>query len=210
VLAFNVSGLIFNRSGDSTRRYGLKADYRHVVLRFLRRVLEKTDANVLVVPHVITRPAHFEHDPDACAAVIDELGRPAKGRIALVPDRYNACEMKWIISRTDWLCGTRMHAAIAALSTGVPAAAIAYSDKTLGVFETCGQGEHVADPRRCDTDEVVDRLWQSWSDRRSARAALKRALPAVFEQADTQMDDVLTRCEVEPPRRRTAPLREAA
>jgi polysaccharide pyruvyl transferase WcaK-like protein len=210
VIGFNVSGLIFNRREDSGRHYGLRADYRHAVIRFLKRVLRQTDAVVLLVPHVVTRPGHFEHDPDACAAAIEELGFLADGRVALLAEGYDPCETKWIISQSDWFCGTRMHAAIAALSTGVPAAAIAYSDKTRGVFETCRMAEHVADPRRLDTDDVVEHLWHSWMDRRAAQATLENALPAVFEQAESQMDDILGRCGVDVPQRIITPLRKAA
>ena len=75
-----------------------------------------------------------------------------------------------------------------------PAAAIASSPKTLGVFETCGQGAHVADPRQLDTGEVVERLWQSWAAREEARRSLRAALPAVLRRAEEQMDAIVGEC----------------
>jgi polysaccharide pyruvyl transferase WcaK-like protein len=145
--------------------FGLQADYARAVTDFLKRILDETDANVLFVPHVFTRQGHFEHDPDACASVAATLGEATKQRVACLPAGLSPGKTKWAIGRTDWFCGTRMHASIAAISSGVPASAIAYSDKTLGVFETCGQGEHVADLRYLETGEVVDRLWESWETR---------------------------------------------
>jgi polysaccharide pyruvyl transferase WcaK-like protein len=76
----------------------------------------------------------------------------------------------------------------------VPAAAIAYSDKTQGVFETCGQGAHVADLRRLDTDEVVSHLWRSWEQRDEARASLREQLPGVLAQVEAQMDAIVACC----------------
>ncbi len=121
----------------------------------------------------------------------------------MLPEGLDPAETKWIIGRTDWMCATRMHAAIAALSCGVPAAALAYSDKTLGVFESCGQGEHVADLRRLRTGAVLNLLWHSFRLRAATESSLARRLHTVMTRADSQMDLILARCEG---MRQTAPL----
>lgn len=189
-IGFNVSGLVFNDPDAAANRYGLRADYGQVVIGFLRRVLKKTNCNVLLVPHVLTPPGHYESDPGANLAVVQELGDLAAARVQVVPPRYDQSEVKWIISRCDWFCGTRMHATIAGLSSGVPTAAIAYSLKTQGVFETCGQGERVADPRELATEEVIEQLWSSFVAREAARATLAGALPRVLVQADAQAAEI--------------------
>ena len=194
LIGFNVSGLLFNHSASATRRYGLRADYPQAVIRFLQRILRETDANILLVPHVFAESGHKEHDPDACAAVTMAIEGLHDHRVAILPEGYDPCETKWIISRTDWFCGARLHATIAALSSGVPAAAIAYSPKTQGVFETCGQGAYVADLRNMATDEIVDRLWNSWSDREEAAASLRERLPSVQRHMESQMDEIVARC----------------
>ena len=51
-----------------------------------------------------------------------------------------------------------VHATIAGLSTGVPTATISYSDKAIGVFESCGQGGEVFDLPRREGGEVVKHL----------------------------------------------------
>ncbi len=81
-----------------------------------------------------------------------------------------------------------------ALLSGVPAAAVAYSSKARGVFETCGQGHHVADLRHLDTVDVVDQLWQSWASRHDAEASLQRTMATVQMQVEAQMDEILIRC----------------
>jgi polysaccharide pyruvyl transferase WcaK-like protein len=84
-----------------------------------------------------------------------------------------------------------MHSGIAALSSGVPTAAIAYSIKTAGVFETCDQGEHVVDPRSSDIEQVVERLWWSWENRASAKLSLSARLPRVLAKVEQQMDKLV-------------------
>jgi len=185
VIGFNVSGLIWHDPAAARDRYGFKADYRACVLGFLRRALRQSEARIVLVPHVLTPPGHYESDPAANDAVVAALRvdddqsvrRAAAERLAVVPPLYHdPGEMKWIISRLDWFCGTRMHACIAGLSSGVPTAAIAYSVKTLGVFEAVGQGDRVADPRAIDLDAVVDQLWCGWSDRSDIhRSLIERA-----------------------------------
>ncbi len=178
-IGFNVSGLIWHDPAAMRGRYGFKADYREVVLGFLRRALVESDANILLIPHVITAPGHYESDPGANEAVRAALAddgdarvrRAASERVEQIPMGINdPREMKWVIGRCDWFCGTRMHACIAGLSSGVPTAAIAYSIKTIGVFETCGEGESVIDPRSMGSEAVANLLWERWQ-RRAATAA---------------------------------------
>lgn len=194
LVGFNVSGLIFNNPSAATTRYRLRANYHDTVVGFLRRLLAESDADVLLSPHVLTPPGHYESDPAACGSVLDALGPDNRGRVAVLPPIYDECEVKWVIAQMDWFCGTRMHSTIAALSSGVPTAAIAYSVKTRGVFETCGQGRYVADPRTLDTKETVEHLWQAWLARDDARKSLTKNLPRVLEQAERQMDDIVAFC----------------
>ena len=84
-----------------------------------------------------------------------------------------------------------MHATIAGLSSLVPTSTVAYSDKAIGVFESCGQGREVFDPRVLDTNEVVERLQDSFGRRQDLAISLKQHLPRVKEQAAKQMDEVV-------------------
>lgn len=187
-VAVNVSGMIYNDEASASRRYGFKAEYRQVIDKLLRRLLEQTDSHILLVPHVLAPTGHYESDIDACQNALDALGPSApRERIGVLPPLFDASETKWIISHAEWFCGTRMHSTIAALSSGVPAAAIAYSDKTKGVFATCGQAACVADPRTADTDLLVEDLWSLWEERGPARLTINSALPMLVEKARRQI-----------------------
>lgn len=194
LVGLNVSGLLMNRPESAAKQFGFTANYTEVVISLARRLLKETGAHILLIPHVVSPPGHYESDIEAGDRVAEAVADVADGRVLCLPALHNPCEVKWVIAQCDWFCGTRMHATIAALSSGVPAAAIAYSPKTLGVFESCGQGAHVADPRMLDTEEMVEQLWQSWLTRDEARQSLRTVLTGVLRRAEEQMGIIIAEC----------------
>jgi len=182
----NVSGLI--HESDSARgAYGLADDYAKVIGAVARRLLAE-GARVVLIPHVI---GGAECDAAACRRVLAELGDEGRGRVLSLAGDYDASGAKGIISRLDFFCGTRMHSCIAALSSGVPAAGLAYSKKTLGVFETCGQGDAVPDLRRETAPEIAERVQTLWRERGTRRSALAATVPAVVAASGAQMQSIL-------------------
>jgi len=193
-VGLNISGLIYNDPTAAVSRYGFKADYRQVVVKLLRRILRESDVNIILVPHVYAKEGHYESDLTANLAVMQQLQDVEAGRVEILSPLYNESETKWIISKLDWFCGTRMHSTIAGLSTGVPTTAIAYSLKTLGVFETCDQGAHVIDPRELPTEDVIDLTFDSFNQRVKTRKHLAAKLPGVLSKANDQMDKIVLAC----------------
>lgn len=187
--AVNVSGLIYHDPEKARVRYRFKADYRALMYKLVERLVDD-GAKVLLVPHVVTPRGHFESDTSAAEAIVQALAPDRRERVMIAPECKDPREAKHIIAIADWFCGTRMHATIAALSSGVPTASVAYSDKTLGVFETCGQGQHVHDPRLLSTDELVEAVLSSYRERERARVSLAASLPKVLTKAAEQMDEV--------------------
>lgn len=89
-----------------------------------------------------------------------------------------------------------MHSTIAALSSGVPTAALAYSIKTKPVFATANQEEHVVDAREVVSDaDAVDRLWSSWLTRSDTAKQLATTAPKLRAQALEQMTQIMTSCQ---------------
>lgn len=115
----------------------------------------------------------------------------AADRLTTLTQPLDASELKWIIGHADWVCGTRMHATIAALSQGVPACALAYSLKTRGVFERCGIGESVVDLRSENMETARERVLLSWHNRAVLKEKLSARLPDVMAQSRRQLDEIL-------------------
>jgi colanic acid/amylovoran biosynthesis protein len=190
VVGINISGLIYNDPERARSHYQFVADYQAAMVGFVNRLLEMAPVRIVLIPHVMDRPGHYESDQEACVDVLGKVSEQMADRLLVAPLDLDQSEVKWLISRMDWFCGTRMHSMIAALSSNVPTAAVAYSDKTLGVFDTCNQGSQVFDPRTLGTDAVIDGLLQSFIDRDSIRESLAVSLPRVNEIALAQMRDI--------------------
>lgn len=195
LVGLNVSGLIANRPQSAARRFGLASDYRGLMRELVMRFLDETDAQLLLIPHVHAPEGHYESDLDASRALLSSLperySQRVTERVAVLAQALDASELKWLIAQTDWFCGTRMHATIAALSSGVPTAALAYSLKTRGVFATCAMAGAVVDLREKTGPEVLERLLQLWRQREAAAATLQRHLPRVRELASQQLDQIV-------------------
>jgi len=187
-IGINVSGLIYNQIEKSFSQYGLKANYRDVIYLLIKKILDETNANIILIPHVLVDENNYESDVAASKHVIALFSGDEQQRIELNLNRYEATEVKWLISQMDWFCGTRMHSTIAGLSTGVPTTAIAYSIKTRRVFKTCNQENQVIDPRELNTADVVEGLWSGWLQRAETERSLAESLPKVMETANNQMD----------------------
>ncbi|WP_193163695.1 polysaccharide pyruvyl transferase family protein [Microbulbifer hainanensis] len=190
----NVSGLIYNNPHAATARYGFNADYRAAVQQLLQRILRKSDARVMLVPHVHAPEDHEESDLAASKHVLTKLTATERERVILLDHHYSESEIKWAIAQLDWFCGTRMHSTIAALSSAVPTATISYSDKARGVFASCDQEQQVFDPRALDTAELVDGVFESFCRRSALQQSLRQSLPAVMAQAREQMDQIAMSC----------------
>lgn len=193
-IGFNISGLVYNEPEKAAQEFGLKANYREVVHRVLKELLEASDHSLMLVSHVFGADGR-DSDPPACEAVVRSLPTELQRRVWVAPRFEDPRQIKWAISQCDWFCGTRMHATIAGLSSGVPTASIAYSMKTRGVFESCGVADQVIDPRHLDTDEVVRRTVQSYHDRDKTKSKLAASLPATLNAAKEQMDQIAELCE---------------
>jgi colanic acid/amylovoran biosynthesis protein len=185
VIGINISGLLAMEG--SGRRFGLIADPLEAMVRLVKRFLSDTDLRVLLVPHV--RGNGVESDDAACARVLATVDSPS--RLACLPPGLTADETKHVIAQLAWFAGARMHATIAALSSRVPVAAVAYSDKFQGVFDACGVGERVLDARRLTTEELSEAMFAAWGDRRRDAEVLTDTLPCVEAMVARQFDELV-------------------
>jgi len=113
-------------------------------------------------------------------------------RTTVMSNPSSACEAKGIISRCDYFVGTRMHACIAALSSEVPASAIAYSIKTSGVFGTLGMEHAVFDARSLSADDIVSGIVTRFRARASDRELIRQRLSSAIASVDRMFDEVVS------------------
>jgi len=189
-VAVNISGLVLD-DPESQRRFGIAVDYGSVVRRVLEGLLADESVEVMLLAHVRSQPGMLDGDDHACRRLEAEFAERFGGRISVLEPETAGDAKAWV-QTCDWLVGTRMHATIAALSSGVPAATIAYSHKAAGVFASVGQGDAVVDARSVSDDHCVERTLELFAQRDERREALAQAVPPIVERAKAQIAEMLT------------------
>lgn len=180
LIGINISGLLYMGGYTGKNEFGLRCDYKMFVSALIRRVLDETDAHVLIVPHV-TRSLDDDLEPEVPASleVWSQFGGSDRERVHLLEGDYNQSEVKSIIGRCDFFIGSRMHACIAALSQGIPSVGLAYSRKFKGVFESVGAGDMVVDAREKDEGDLVEECLRRFQERERVVAILQSRMPAI-------------------------------
>ena len=190
ILGVNVSGLVYNNPGEDKARYHFQDPYREIVELLLEGLLADKRATVILIPHVVSPCTPEESDIKACRSVRDRLRSPLTERIEIAPELTDPMHAKWLIGQCDWFTGMRMHACIGGLSQGIPTVAIAYSDKSLGVFETEGAGNRVVDPRRASARQVADEVVSSVTGREEMRARLISEATRLHDQWEAEFESI--------------------
>ncbi|NUL46087.1 polysaccharide pyruvyl transferase family protein [Cellulosimicrobium funkei] len=125
----------------------------------LGKVLLGAGYEVLVIAHD-TRPS--PNDPALAKAVSERLGKAT--RVGLPS---TAREAKAMISHVDVHLASRMHAAVASLSQGIPTIGLDYVDKFRGQFSWYQAEEFVIPWHASDAEERVNQLLNSISSDRN-------------------------------------------
>lgn len=190
VLGLNVSGLLYYERERAEHGFGLRRPYAEIILELAEALLAEPGRGLLLVPHVCPPCTPDEDDASACRAVFERLGPELQRRTQVVPALDDAMQAKWVVGHCDWFCGARMHSCIAGLSQGIPTAAIAYSDKSLGVFETAASGDSVFDARALDAKALVDGIVASVAKRQALAERLRTSIDDVAARWRQQFEDI--------------------
>jgi len=204
LVGLNISGLLSCSSDTGNNVFNLKIDYPALIDLIVEFLMQQEGVSILLVPHVVSarkggglsprksvakKRCGDQSDSVACERLYDRMAEKYPGRIFIVRGRYNHNETKHIIGLCDFFIGSRMHACIAALSQGIPAVGVAYSGKFHGVFESIGVADCVADARRCDEEELLDKISSAYQKmdyiRENLHESVPRAQREVLDMFDT-------------------------
>lgn len=189
--AVNASGLLWADAESGASRFALAYDYRAATRQTIAALLARGE-RVCLFTHANSSGDAKDDD----GALADRLAQefPAAERI---PNFAHPSEAKSFISGAKLVVSARMHACIAAFSTGVPVVPLAYSRKFSGLLgETLGYGEVV--DASTPGAEAVTAAVLSLSDRRAevaeAIAAGNARVEALIEPYVAQLADLLRTC----------------
>lgn len=165
----NVSGLLWNGGYTGDNQFGLRADYRQYCDLLVDQLLAG-GLDIHLVPHVIGREGALdEDDVTACEAV-----RAAHPACTVAPRFGDPVDAKSYIASLDVLVGARMHATIAAFTSGVATVPVAYSRKFAGYYSNLGYSDLV-DLASLDTESAVAQTVRLVHERDRLRQAAQRS-----------------------------------
>lgn len=173
-VGINISGLLMNGGYTGQNQFGIAFDYPGLI-RDLIGFFRDEGAEVHLVAHVLPEdPArtHIEDDFAASAA----LARAFPGTV-LAPRFASPVAAKSYIAGLDFFMGARMHACIAALSSGVPVVPMAYSRKFAGLFGTLGY-DRTVDCTAETAEAILAAVRTAWAARAGLAADVARARAA--------------------------------
>ncbi len=146
----NVSGLLFNGGHTGANEFGMQVDYAAYTRSLIAALMTRPNVQVHLICHVNSDIRPHEDD----GRVADELAKEFPG-VVRAPRFDSPSAAKSYISGLDFLVAARMHAGIAAYSSGVPVVLVAYSRKFSGLFEGVLGYRHMVPVTGMDADEAV-------------------------------------------------------
>lgn len=138
-VGLNVSGLLMAGGYSGGNDFGMRLDYPRL-MREMIAAFQTRGCEVHLVPHVIVPSGRVQGEDDARASALLAAEFPG---VVLAPAFATPSEAKTYIAGMDFFAGARMHACIAAFSSGVPVVPLAYSRKFEGLFGSLGYGRTV-------------------------------------------------------------------
>lgn len=146
-IGLNVSVLLWERS-SSNSNFEMSSLYRELIYKLLEELISRE-----YVVHLIT---HVYEENRAEYKLAEDLHKKFPSTV-LSPYFENPIDAKNYISNLDVFIGSRMHATIAAFSSGVPVIPISYSRKFEGLYETIDYN-HVIQCKGILPDKCVEEI----------------------------------------------------
>lgn len=170
-IGFNISPLMLKHCNMSEEEF-----INHSV-EVINRLIENTMYNIYLIPHVTISTGS---DYDLMKKVYEKVSN--KDKVVLIENKYNASELKWIISKMNIFFGARTHATIAALSTVVPTLSFVYSMKSIGINKDFFNNErYCIYPKEYNNLDVVNKIIQMLENQREVKKEIQEILPQIKE-----------------------------
>lgn len=159
----NISALLIKDKAEGTRKdFSIKTDYDGYIDGILTFLQKNEKYKVYLIPHVV----------EDCSAIAS-FEKKYKGFISV--DMFNSpIVAKEFISKMDVFIGARMHATIAAFSSGVATIPVAYSRKFAGLYNSIGYN-YIIDLMNDNTDEAINKTIQFINEREYLKGELKNS-----------------------------------
>lgn len=172
-VGLNVSGLLWNGGYTRNNQFGLKIDYQQLVRSIIKFFLKKPNVKLHLVPHVVSAMDSVENDYAVSFGLVQEYKAQ---NLVLAPLFLSPILAKNYIAGLDFFAGARMHATIAAFSSGVPVYPMAYSRKFNGLYIDTLEYNYMGDMTTDDHVNLINGLKLAFEKREELREIIKDRL----------------------------------
>lgn len=184
----NVSGLLWNGGfNGANNQFGLSADYHKYICRLIEYGISNK-FEVHLIPHVTisSDPHRIIQDSDIPACRELYIKYP---ECVLAPEFTTPYAAKNYIASMDVFIGARMHATIAAFSSGVLTIPLAYSRKFKGLFDSLNYS-YILDATEESTEEMLEHTISLLSNEIGLKNAQNKALEKVKDDLELFEKDI--------------------
>lgn len=188
-VGINVSALLWNGGYNKNNQFELKTDYKELIKEIISYFIGKSKVKLHLVSHVVNHVRNIEND---YAIAFDLKKELPDDRVVLAPLFLTPIDAKDYISGLDFFMGSRMHATIAAFSSGVPVVPIAYSRKFNGLFIDTLQYKYMADLKQDSCEQVLNMIKSVFEHRLQVKDLIQDRLDGVVEQKKKKLYKALT------------------
>lgn len=178
-VGISISDLLWRGGYTGHNEFGLLDDYQKVIRHIIHFFLKKENVRLHLVGHVVNGERWSENDYALCYDLSKEYNNP---RIICAPYFLGPIEAKNYIASLDFFMGARMHATIAAFSSGVPVVPMAYSRKFNGLFEQTLQYPYMIDMKVDTIETMISKLDESFSNRIKLKEIVTNRINTIVEE----------------------------
>lgn len=157
------------------------------VLMEICRYLRAQDADVLLIPH---------HAVDQETGALDDriLGslvaaHMADPRVVSWNECPSAADIKSVMAHLDLLVGSRFHALVGTLSSGVPVFALSWSHKYQELLRPFHLDRYVVGVDGMEAETLMPRLREYYQQRETLREDVRAALPVIRRKVERFFDE---------------------
>lgn len=148
----NVSSLLWDNA--TVGRFNLTVNYRQFYIQLIEYLLNETDYQIHLIPHVIDEKQY--NAPENDCRVCDELAEMFKGDDVIVAPAFgSALEAKSYISNMNIFMGSRMHSTIGAISSGVVTIPFSYCHKFESLYSKI-EYQYIISATKINTEEALE------------------------------------------------------
>lgn len=151
------------------------------LVKLFQTIIDRTDFNIILFPHVFWQG---QDDIIVCEAFYERF--KDTGRVFLLDtEEMNYCQIRYAISQCRFFIGARTHAMISAYSMCVPAIALGYSIKAIGIAKDLGlPQELVVDYRALsEINEFSSAFIYAVKHEKEIREHMESVIPTYIEKA---------------------------